>query len=100
MAEHRLRIDQQALGQLLESEQGAVGKDLLRRALRVERRAKLLAPVDTGRLRSSITHELAVDTQGLFALVGSSVEYAAFVELGTRYNRGQPYLRPALAAAR
>jgi len=62
----------------------------------VERDAKILCPVDTGRLRSSITHEV----KGTTGRVGSNVEYARAVELGSEdpaYNRApQPYLRPAL----
>jgi HK97 gp10 family phage protein len=96
----RIVFDQGALHALLESENGEVAKDLLTRALKVERAAKRLCPVDTGRLRASITHEMAEDSRGLVAVVGSDVEYAAYVELGTRYMRAQSFLRPALAAGR
>lgn len=84
---------------LLNSESGFIAKELLRRALSVEREAKRLCPVDTGRLRSSISHDLASDSRGIYARIGSSVRYAAYVELGTRNARAQPYLRPALKAA-
>lgn len=100
MPEFTVRLDQRALDQLLESPAGAVAKDLLRRTIRVESQAKRLCPVDTGRLRSSITHRLAHDSRGLYALVGSNVVYAPFVELGTRHMAAQPFLRPALKAAR
>ncbi|GAG59615.1 unnamed protein product [marine sediment metagenome] len=64
--------------------------------LLVERDAKILCPVDTGRLRSSITHEI----EGTTGRVGSNVEYARIVELGSEdpafRRRPQPYLRPAL----
>lgn len=53
-----------------------------------------LVPVDTSRLRSSITHY--IDSNGKFALLGTNVEYAAFVELGTFKQSAQPYIRPAL----
>lgn len=67
-------------------------------ALKVVNMAKVLCPVDTGRLRDSITWELGL-TMGLpTARVGTNVEYAPFVELGTRYMAAQPFLRPALAA--
>ena len=55
--------------------------------------AKAAAPVDTGRLRNSITHEVE---NGNAALVGSNVEYAPYVELGTRNMKAKPYLRPAI----
>lgn len=64
-------------------------------ALRVVRDAKLLVPVDTGILRSSITH----DVQGNIATVGTPVEYAPKVELGLG-QRAQPYLQPALVINR
>ena len=60
-------------------------------ALRVERSAKEIVPVDTGLLRSSIT----TSVQGNTAEVGTSIEYAANVELGIG-QRPQPYLTPAL----
>lgn len=94
-----IQFDQAALHRLLEGEQGPVAKDLLRRTVRVEGAAKRACPVDIGRLRSSITHRLEQDAQGLLGVVGSDVEYAIYVELGTRFMRAQPYLRPALRAA-
>lgn len=60
-------------------------------AIRVERTAKEIVPVDTGLLRLSITHSV----DGNKAVVGTSVEYAANVELGIG-QRPQPYLEPAL----
>lgn len=98
MAGTIVRFDQQALHTLLRSEQGDIAKDLARRAIQVDRAAKQLCPVDTGRLRSSITWELGQDIQGLLAVIGTNVTYAPFVELGTRKASAQPYLRPALAA--
>ena len=95
-----VRFYPDALARLLQSEEGDVGRDLLKRAIRVEASAKRLAPVDTGRLRASITHSLERDGRGLVAFVGSDVSYAIFQEFGTRYQRAQPYLRPALRAAR
>jgi phage gpG-like protein len=53
--------------------------------LLVTRDAKRFAPVDTGRLRASIIPEIRVSgpTQ-IQGVVGSNVEYAPFVELGTK----------------
>lgn len=62
-------------------------------ALAIDRTAKQLVPVDTGRLRGSI-HPI-FSNQGLDAQVVTNVEYAAAVEFGTRYQRAQPYLFPA-----
>lgn len=96
----RVVFDERALDELFNSPEGPVGKDLTRRAVRVETAAKRLAPVDTGRLRSSISRELGRDGQGLVAVIGTNVHYAPHVEFGTVRMRAQPYLRPALDAAR
>lgn len=50
--------------------------------------AKKSCPVDTGRLRNSITHQNDKDT----VYVGTNVEYGVYVEMGTRKMRAQPYL--------
>ena len=54
--------------------------------------AKRLCPVDTGRLRSSITHT----TDNEAAYIGTNVEYAVYVEMGTVNTSAQPYLKPAV----
>jgi HK97 gp10 family phage protein len=96
----RFRLDQSGLHQLLDSPAGDVGKLLTKKAIMVDRAAKNLCPVDTGRLRSSINWRLGVDGRGLYATIGTNVEYAPYVEFGTRYMAAQPFLRPALNAAR
>lgn len=55
--------------------------------------AKRACPVDTGRLRNSITH--IVDEGTRHVVIGTNVEYAPYVELGTRHQKPQPYLKPA-----
>jgi phage gpG-like protein len=47
--------------------------------LLVENDAKRNCPVDTGRLRQSITHRI----EGSTGIVGTNVEYAPYVEYGT-----------------
>lgn len=61
--------------------------------LTAEGYAKKMCPVDTGRLRASISH--ARDDNA--AYIGTNVEYAAYVELGTSKMKPRPYLRPAAA---
>lgn len=56
--------------------------------------AAALAPVDTGRLRNSLTSEVHMDEKAVY--IGTNVEYAPFVELGTYKQRPQPYLKPAI----
>lgn len=58
-----------------------------------------LAPVDTGRLKNSLTHEVAMDEKAVY--VGTNVEYAPFVEYGHRTRsgktvEGKPFLKPAI----
>ena len=53
-----------------------------------------------GRLRSEIQAEPAAGGPVFIARVLSPTPYAKYVEFGTRHNRAQPYLRPALAAQR
>jgi HK97 gp10 family phage protein len=93
-----VRLNHDAIEQLFRSPTGPVAVALARKAIKVETTAKRLCPVDTGRLRASITHEMGEDSLGLVAYVGSNVEYAIFQELGTRFQPAQPYLRPALRA--
>lgn len=46
--------------------------------------AKLLAPVDTGRLRGSITPDVRLQGFQTIGVVGSNVLYAPYMELGTK----------------
>ena len=75
----------------------AAVSDAKKRALEImggkaESYAKQLAPVDTGRLRNSITHaQLDENTE----VIGSNVEYAPYQELGTSRMAAHPFLRPA-----
>lgn len=58
----------------------------------IEVQAKKNSPVDTGNLRNSITHE----TEGNTTNIGSNVEYAPYVEMGTSRHSAQPFLAPAI----
>lgn len=69
----------------------AIAKGLEEVGLTAEGYAKKLCPVDTGRLRNSITHAVDGDT----AYIGTNVEYAPYVEMGTSRTRAQPFLKPA-----
>jgi len=59
---------------------------------KAESYAKKLCPVKTGRLRNSIAHA-QVDERT--EVIGSNVEYAPYVELGTHKRKPKPFLRPA-----
>ena len=99
----------------------AVLRALERVGEQAEGYAKDLCPVDTGQLRDSISHK--VDDGEQVVYIGSNLDYAAYVELGTgkyaeggggrptpwvyqdakgnwhwtRGNQAQPFLKPAVA---
>lgn len=56
-----------------------------------EGHAKAITPVDTGRLRSSISHAVADDA----AYIGTNVEYGPYVEFGTSRMKGHHMLKRA-----
>ena len=81
----------------LAAEQAARDKALEIIGGKAESYAKKLCPVDTGRLRNSITHQQYDDYT---EVIGTNVEYAPYVELGHHtasgsFVAGRPYLRPA-----
>lgn len=72
---------------------GTVNREFLPTAGKVvEGAAKRAAPVDSGRLKASITSRTSADQ----AVIGTNVAYAPYVEYGTRFTRAQPYMRPAV----
>lgn len=64
--------------------------------LLVEGDAKRICPVDTGRLRASLSHEIEKKGDETVGRVGTNVEYGVYVEYGTSKMSAKPYLRPAL----
>ena len=64
----------------IDAKNEAVAAALEAMGLTAERHAKEDSPVDTGRLRNSITH--AVDEGEQAVYIGTNVEYAKYVELG------------------
>lgn len=73
--------------------EAAIAKALENIGLAAERFAKEETPVDTGRLRNSITHSLNIEGKEVY--VGTNVEYAPYVELGTHGRDGVHMLRHA-----
>ena len=59
--------------------------------LTAETYAKKETPVDTGRLRNSISHTV----DGEAAYIGTNVEYAPYVELGTNRAKAHHMLQKA-----
>ncbi|KKK87283.1 hypothetical protein LCGC14_2754790 [marine sediment metagenome] len=77
--------------------EAAAGDNILKAVLIIERDAKKMVAVDTGRLRSSITHEIIRYKRDVIGKVGTNVNYAIAQEYGTSRMSAHPYLRPALA---
>jgi HK97 gp10 family phage protein len=71
----------------------AVVAEVKRASYDVEAKAKERVPVKTGTLRRSI--HAVFENGGLTGLIGPSVLYGKFVELGTRHMAARPYMRPA-----
>ena len=109
-----LKETQREMERIVRDLRGEPYLNAMRRAtLLVQRSAKIKAPVDTGRLRASITPEVRWQGNTAVGVVGSNVEYAPFQELGTAAGarsmgtrmaasywhagtKGHPFLRPAL----
>lgn len=89
---------QRKLEQVVDDLQGAPMLNAMREAtLMVQATAKEEAPVDTGRLRASITPEVRGGPGEVIGAVGSNVDYALYMELGTGTFAGKaPHYPPAL----
>lgn len=98
MAYIDIKITQDNTEQIIAEKNEAVLRALEIIGQVVENSAAGYAPVDTGNLRNSITHE--VDDGEHCVYIGSNVEYAPYQELGTSRmkaaNGGRGFLRPAV----
>ena len=79
--------------QVLSAMEKAIKNGLEAIGLTAEGYAKKETPVDTGRLRNSISH--ATDNKATY--IGTNVEYAPYVELGARGRKGKHMLQRAAA---
>lgn len=91
------------LDQVIRDVRGAEFLRAMRGAILVlERDAKLFAPVDTGRLKASITSEVRSSGLGssysVAGVVGTNVSYAPYMEFGTGTIVGRPPHRPPSSA--
>ena len=68
---------------ILDSISHALLRGLEKCGLVAEGYAKKLCPVDTGNLRNSITHKIELNDGSGSAYIGTNIEYAPYVELGT-----------------
>lgn len=69
----------------------AIATTIQKATLLIERDAKIGAPVDTGRLRSSISSEI----RPLSSTVSTHTNYARYVHDGTRFMRARPFMANA-----
>jgi hypothetical protein len=99
-----VRIDTsqfEAVGRDIARNGGAVGAKAaaaFRKTIHdIEADAKVLAPVDTGALRNSLSSDITGD--GRFTTmtgeVGGTVDYEIWQEIGTSTQPGTPHLAPA-----
>lgn len=88
----RIVIKYNNLPRIAEQLPQAVSEIVRKAAYDVEAHAKSIVPVDTGKLKNSITSEFPSQTK---AIISPHTEYAAYVEFGTRRQRAKPYMRPA-----
>lgn len=86
-------VKQDNTEQVVDGIESAIGVALEKIGFLAENYAAKKCPVDTGNLRASITHE--VDAADDAVYIGTNVEYAPYVELGTSRQKAQPFLRPA-----
>lgn len=88
---NELEVRQDNTEEVLDALADQVEVGLEKIGLVAEGYAKRLCPVDTSRLRDSITHT----TDSKAAYIGTNVDYAVYVEMGTVRTPAQPYLKPA-----
>lgn len=87
----------------------AVASGVSKAALLVEGAVKLVTPVSTeltrpggphGQLRRSISGTSKKTMNGAEATVGTNVEYAMYVEMGTSRQKAQPFLSRGLKSSK
>ena len=90
---NNVTVNQDNTDQAVQGIASAVGVALEKIGLLAEGYAQMKCPVDTGNLRGSITHEVDIGEKAVY--IGTNVEYAPYVELGTSKMDAQPFLKPA-----
>lgn len=101
------KIDMRGLNQLQKKLLKGVSHDKISQVVRLNtaeltQKAKDMAPVSTektnpggahGQLKRSIIPSMG--SGGLVGKVNATVDYAEYVEMGTRFMAAQPYMKPA-----
>ena len=103
----KCKIDMRGLNQMQKKLLKGVSKEKISQVVRLNtaeltQKAKDRAPVSTektnpggahGQLKRSIIP--SVGSGGLVGKVNATVDYAEYVEMGTRFMAAQPYMKPA-----
>ena len=103
----KCKIDMRGLNQLQKKLLKGVSKDQISRVVQLNtaeltQKAKERAPVSTektnpggahGQLKRSIIPSMS--SGGMVGKVNATVDYAEYVEMGTRFMAAQPYMKPA-----
>ncbi len=103
----KCKIDMRGLNQMQKKLLKGVSKDQISRVVRMNtaeltQKAKERAPVSTektnpggahGQLKRSIIPSMS--SGGMVGKVNATVDYAEYVEMGTRFMAAQPYMKPA-----
>ena len=94
----RINIEKTNIRKSFADPKGALARGILRASKKVERKAKRLAPVDKGQLRSSITSHVVFRGGLPIGRIGTNLKYAPWVHQGTGIYgpRGVP-IRPKSA---
>jgi HK97 gp10 family phage protein len=71
-----------------------IGRAIEKAVYKVQEKAKRNSPVDTGRMRASITKHTT--SRNLHGEVVVGVNYGIYVHEGTRHMRGRPFLKDAV----
>lgn len=82
------------VNEVISAKNGAIARALEAIGIQAEGDVASLAPVDTGRLRNSITHETHAEEESVY--VGTNVEYGKYQEYGTSRMRAHPFLKPGI----
>jgi HK97 gp10 family phage protein len=91
-----IEISRDKLTGLSSSLQSALSQVVAETAAEIEAGAKERAPVDTGYLRGSISHE----AKGLQGSISVGADYGIHIEFGAEHQSPQPFLTPAVTEAK
>ena len=105
MANISVKVQHNNIDPVMQKTNDSINRALEMIGIQAEKFAKALCPVGTpestgiagyigGTLRNSIAHQVVMQETAVY--VGTNVEYAPYVELGTSKMAKRPYLKPAI----